>query len=135
MSPSGPYRLASSVAVLLASPKLGAVKRTFLLCSKGTLSLCRVMLGVECLCSKRFLRRLTMGSRARSRGQLRGTPAGAAARNGLTPVVNNRAADNRHQRFDRADLVFRTRQEIPVDNHRVGQCARFQRSSRLLGEL
>src|SRR5450759_264201 len=42
MSPSGPYRLASSVAVLLASPKLGAVKRTFLLCSKGTLSLCRV---------------------------------------------------------------------------------------------
>src|ERR1017187_1189899 len=43
MSLSGPYRLASSVAVLLASPKLGAVKRTFLLCSKGTLSLCRVM--------------------------------------------------------------------------------------------
>src|ERR1017187_5920667 len=42
MSPSGPYRLASSVAVLLASPKLGAVKGTFLLCSKGTLSLCRV---------------------------------------------------------------------------------------------
>src|SRR5665811_983475 len=30
------------VVVLLASPKLGAVKRTFLLCSKGTLSLCRV---------------------------------------------------------------------------------------------
>src|SRR5665811_1952838 len=45
MSPSGPYRLASSVAVLLASPKLGAVKRTFLLCSKGTLSLCRVSAG------------------------------------------------------------------------------------------
>src|ERR1035437_8456676 len=44
MSPSGPYRLASSVAVLLASPKLGAVKGTFLLCSKGTLSLCRVSL-------------------------------------------------------------------------------------------
>src|ERR1035437_6471996 len=45
MSPSRPYRFASSVAVLLASPKLGAVKRTFLLCSKGTLSLCRVMVG------------------------------------------------------------------------------------------
>src|SRR6266853_464468 len=40
MQPAGLYRLASSVVVLPASPKLGAVKRTFLLCSKGTLSLC-----------------------------------------------------------------------------------------------
>src|ERR1017187_3628204 len=51
MSPSGPYRLASSVAVLLASPKLGAVKRTFLLCSKGTLSLCRVRVGTAFACN------------------------------------------------------------------------------------
>src|SRR5258708_2738751 len=40
MQPAGLDRLASSVVVLPASPKLGAVKRTFLLCSKGTLSLC-----------------------------------------------------------------------------------------------
>src|ERR1022692_2962571 len=33
-------QLASSVVVLPASPKLGIVKRTFLLCSKRTLSLC-----------------------------------------------------------------------------------------------
>src|ERR1035441_8366574 len=63
MSPSGPYRLASSVAVLLASPKLGAVKRTFLLCSKGTLSLCRVSLLLPS-CHYPYLARLR--DRARS---------------------------------------------------------------------
>jgi hypothetical protein len=40
-SPAGLYRLASSVAVLLALFQAEAVKGTFLLCSKGTLSLCR----------------------------------------------------------------------------------------------
>ena len=56
-------------------------------------------------------------------------------RHGLTPVVNDRAADNGHQRLDHADLVFGTRQEVPVDDDCVGQFARFQRSTRLLGEL
>jgi hypothetical protein len=45
--PAGLYWLGSLVAVLLASPKLGVVKKTFLLCSKGTLSLCRYCVELE----------------------------------------------------------------------------------------
>src|SRR5450759_4736918 len=92
MSPSGPYRLASSVAVLLASPKLGAVKRTFLLCSKGTLSLCRVSVcrKYQKKCPVATWRDLSLDGRLRLLQNL--------LRQGSDPVPTRRNDDETNQR-------------------------------------
>src|SRR6266436_1820248 len=73
MQPAGLYRLGSSVVVLPASPKLGAVKTTFLLCSKTTFSFCchshqRRSLVVDCPLPNTNIHRTVFSSTINSMG-------------------------------------------------------------------
>src|SRR3954447_6564220 len=56
MSPTGPSRLGSSIAVLPAPVQSEPVKGTFLLCSKVTFSYCCDTCLLSCICVMRSLR-------------------------------------------------------------------------------